>query len=164
MAYGSGCATGELRRPGAAVTEPVPEPLPDADRVRITSSLSIPMSELRFRFTASGGPGGQHANKVATRAELRFDVTGSPSLGPRQRARLLEKLGPEVRVVADDERSQGRNRQLAVTRFRERMAAALRVETPRRPTRPSKGAKERRLTAKRHRSEKKRSRRPDVDD
>ena len=160
MAYGSGCATGELRRPGGPVTEPAP----DGDRVRISPSLSIPMSELRFRFTASGGPGGQHANKVATRAELRFDVTGSPSLGPRQRARLLEKLGPEVRVVADDERSQGRNRQLAVTRFRERMAAALRVETPRRPTRPTKGAKERRLTAKRHRSEKKRSRRPDLDD
>ena len=160
MAYGSGGATGELKRPGAPVTEPAP----DGDRVRISPSLSIPMSELRFRFTASGGPGGQHANKVATRAELRFDVAGSPSLGPRQRARLLEKLGQEVRVVADDERSQGRNRQLAVTRFRERMAAALRVETPRRPTRPSKGAKERRLTAKRHRSEKKRSRRPDLDD
>ena len=160
MAYGSGGATGELKRPGAPVTEPAP----DGDRVRISPSLSIPMSELRFRFTASGGPGGQHANKVATRAELRFDVAASPSLGPRQRARLLEKLGQEVRVVADDERSQGRNRQLAVTRFRERMAAALRVETPRRPTRPSKGAKERRLTAKRHRSEKKRSRRPDLDD
>ena len=137
---------------------------PPGERVRITPSLTIPLSELRFRFTASGGPGGQHANKVATRAELRFDVAGSPSLGPRQRARLLEKLGPEVRVVADDERSQGRNRQLAVERFRERVAAALRVETPRRPTRPTKGAKERRLTAKRRRSETKRNRRPDLDD
>ena len=136
----------------------------DPDRVRITSSLSIPLSELHFRFSPSGGPGGQHANKVATRAELRFDVAGSPTLGPRQRARLLEKLGPEIRVVADDERSQGRNRQLAVSKFRDRMAEALRVETPRRPTRPSKGAKERRLTAKRHRSEKKRLRRPDADD
>jgi ribosome-associated protein len=137
---------------------------PDGDRVRITSSLSIPMSELKFRFTASGGPGGQHANKVATRAELRFDVAGSPSLGPRQRERLLDKLGPEIRVVADDERSQGRNRQLAVTRFRQRVIAALRVETPRRPTRPSRGAKERRLTAKRQRSQTKRMRRPDADD
>jgi ribosome-associated protein len=140
------------------------EPTPPGDRVRITSSLSIPVSELHFRFSPSGGPGGQHANKVATRAELRFDVAGSPSLGPRQRARLLDKLGPEVRVVADDERSQGRNRQLAVTRFAERMVAALRVETPRRPTRPSKGAKERRLIAKRHQAERKRLRRPDLDD
>ena len=132
--------------------------------MRITSSLSIPLSELQFRFTPSGGPGGQHANKVNTRAELRFDVAGSPSLGPRQRARLLEKLGAEIRVVADDERSQGRNRQLAVTRFGERMAAGLHVDKPRRPTRPSKGAKERRLTAKRQLSERKRSRRPDFDD
>jgi ribosome-associated protein len=134
------------------------------DRVRITSSLSIPLSELQFRFTPSGGPGGQHANKVNTRAELRFDVAGSPSLGPRQRARLLEKLGPEVRVVADDERSQGRNRQLAVSRFAERMAAALHFDKPRRPTRPSKGAKERRLTAKRQLSERKRARRPNFDE
>ena len=134
------------------------------DRVRVTSSLSIPLSELHFRFTPSGGPGGQHANKVNTRAELRFDVAGSPSLGPRQRQRLLERFGPEIRVVADDERSQGRNRQLAVERFRDRVATALHVEKPRRPTRPTKGAKERRLTAKRHLSERKRSRRPDVED
>jgi ribosome-associated protein len=142
----------------------MPPPTGSPDRVRITSSLSIPLSELQFRFTPSGGPGGQHANKVNTRAELRFDVAGSPSLGPRQRARLLEKLGPEVRVVADDERSQGRNRQLAVNRFAERMAAALHVDKPRRPTRPSKGAKERRLTAKRQLSERKRARRPNFDD
>ena len=136
----------------------------DHGSVRVTASLSIPMSELQFRFTPSGGPGGQHANKVSTRVELRFDVAGSPSLGPRQRARLLERLGPELRVVADDERSQLRNRQLAVDRFRARMAAGLHVEKPRRPTRPSKGAKERRLTAKRHPSERKRSRRPDFDE
>ncbi|MHB1710699.1 MAG: alternative ribosome rescue aminoacyl-tRNA hydrolase ArfB [Acidimicrobiales bacterium] len=135
-----------------------------SDRIRITSGLSIPLSELQFRFTPSGGPGGQHANKVSTRVELRFDVEGSPSLGPRQRVRLLEKLGPEVRVVADDQRSQGRNRQLATTRFADRMAAALHVGKVRRPTRPSKGAKERRLDAKRQLSERKRSRRPDLDD
>jgi ribosome-associated protein len=132
--------------------------------VRVTPSLSIPLAELQFRFSPSGGPGGQHANKVNTRVELRFDVAGSPSLGPRQRARLLDRLGPEVRVVADDERSQVRNRQLAVERFRVRVADALHIEKPRRPTRPSRGAKERRLTAKRHLSERKRARRTDFDD
>jgi ribosome-associated protein len=132
--------------------------------VRITSSLAVPLAELQFRFSPSGGPGGQNANKVNTRVELRFDVAGSPSLGPRQRARLLDRLGPEVRVVADDERSQLRNRQLAVERFRRRMADALHVDTPRRPTRPSRGAKERRLKAKRQVSERKRNRRPDIDE
>ncbi|MGH9097340.1 MAG: alternative ribosome rescue aminoacyl-tRNA hydrolase ArfB [Acidimicrobiales bacterium] len=142
----------------------MPPPSVGPDRVRVTSSLSIPLSELQFRFTPSGGPGGQHANKVNTRVELRFDIAGSPSLGPRQRSRLLEKLGPDVRVVADDERSQGRNRQLAVTRLAERLAAALHIDKPRRPTRPSKGAKERRLSAKRQQSERKRARRPTFDE
>ncbi len=136
----------------------------DDGSVRISSSLRIPMSELQFRFSRSSGPGGQHANKVSTRVDLRFDVAGSPSLGPRQRGRLLDRLGPEVRVVADDERSQVRNRQLAVQRFRDRMAEALRVETPRRPTRPSRAAKERRLADKRLRSQRKRNRRVDPDD
>ena len=134
------------------------------DVVVVTSSLRIPMSELQFRFSASGGPGGQNANKVATRVELRFDVASSPSLGPYQRSRLLDRLGAEVRVVADDERSQLRNRQLAVERFRERLASALRIEKSRRPTRPTKGAKERRLADKRRLSERKRARRPDRDD
>ena len=132
--------------------------------VRVSPSLSVPMSELQLRFGPSGGPGGQHANKVNTRVELRFDISGSPSLGPRQRARLLERIGPELRLVVDDERSQIRNRQLAVERFRRRMADALHVEKARRPTRPSRGAKERRLAAKRQLSERKRSRRPDLDE
>jgi ribosome-associated protein len=132
--------------------------------VRISPSLAIPRAELHYRFGPSGGPGGQHANKVNTRVELRFDVAGSPSLGPRQRARLLDRLGPEIRVVADDERSQSRNRQLATDRFRARIAGALRVEKPRRPTRPSRGAKERRLEEKRRVSERKRARRPSPDD
>jgi ribosome-associated protein len=145
---------------------PVPDPATGSgpEVVRVTSSLRIPVSELQFRFTPSGGPGGQHANKVATRVELRFDVVGSPSLGPHQRARLIERLGPEVRVVADDERSQLRNRQLAVERLRDRLAAALAVEKSRRPTRPSRGAKERRLADKRRLSERKRARRPGHDD
>jgi ribosome-associated protein len=136
----------------------------DDGRVRITATLSIPLSELQFRFTPSGGPGGQHANKVNTRVELRFDVRGSPALGPRQRVRLLERLGPELRLVVDDERSQLRNRQLAIDRFRDRMAASLHVEKTRRPTRPSRGAKERRLKDKRQHSERKQNRRPDFDE
>jgi ribosome-associated protein len=142
----------------------VTPPTEDSGLVRVSPSLAVPLAELHLRFSPSGGPGGQHANKVNTRVELRFDISGSPSLGPRQRARLLERLGPELRLVADDERSQLRNRQLAVDRFRQRMADALRVEKARRPTRPSRGAKERRLAAKRQVSERKRNRRPDLDE
>ena len=126
--------------------------------LRVTPTCVLRMDELDWRFSASGGPGGQHVNTANTRAEVRFDVAGSPSLGPRQRARLLERLGPEVRVVASDERSQLRNRELALERLRSRLAEALRTETPRRPTKPTKAAKERRLEAKRHRSETKRRR------
>jgi ribosome-associated protein len=134
----------------------------DGDLV-VTRSLTVPASELQWRFSRSGGPGGQHANTADTRAEVRFDVARSPSLGPRQRARLLERLGPEVRVVADDERSQARNRALALDRLRSRLAAALRVERPRRATRPTAASRERRLDAKRRQSERKRMRRPPDD-
>ena len=126
--------------------------------LRVTPTCVLRMDELEWRFSASGGPGGQHVNTANTRAEVRFDIAASPSLGPRQRARLLARLGPEVRVVASDERSQLRNRELALERLRSRLAEALRVETPRRPTKPTKAAKERRLEAKRHRSETKRRR------
>src|SRR5688572_33011039 len=81
--------------------------------LRVTPTCVIRMDELDWRFSASGGPGGQHVNTANTRAEVRFDIAGSPSLGPRQRARLLERLGPEGRVVASDERSPLRNRGLA---------------------------------------------------
>ncbi|HEV8627343.1 MAG TPA: alternative ribosome rescue aminoacyl-tRNA hydrolase ArfB [Acidimicrobiia bacterium] len=126
---------------------------------RVTPTCVIRMDELDWRFSASSGPGGQHVNTANTRAEVRFDIAGSPSLGPRQRVRLLERLGPEVRVVASDERSQLRNRELALERLRSRLADALRVETPRRPTKPTKAAKEKRLEEKRHRSQTKRRRR-----
>lgn len=132
------------------------------DRVEVTSTLSVPLSELRFRFGPSGGPGGQHANKVSSRVELRFDIAGSPTLRPIEQARLLRRFGPELRITVDEERSQSRNRQLAVERFRARMADALRVRTPRRPTKPSSGANERRLQEKRQLSERKRNRRPDL--
>src|SRR6266545_6192409 len=112
--------------------------------LRVTPTCVVRMDEFDWRFSASGGPGGQHVNTANTRAEVRFDIAGSPSLGPRQRARLLERLGPEVRVVASDTRSQSRNRELALSRLRSRLADALRVETPRRPTKPTNAAKQKR--------------------
>ena len=133
--------------------------------LRVSRTCAIPLSEIRWRFSTSGGPGGQHANTSSTRVELRFDVAGSPSLGPRQRARLLERVGPEVRVVASDERSQARNRALALDRLRERIAAALKVDAPRRPTAPTGASRRRRVESKRKRSDTKRLRRPPgVDD
>ncbi len=132
--------------------------------LRVTRSLVIPQSELRVRFGPTGGPGGQHANKASTRVELRFDVARSPSLGPLQRSRLLQRLGPEVRVVADSNRSQTRNRDEAVARLRTRIADALRIEKPRTPTRPSRMAVERRLQEKRRRADQKRARRRPPDD
>ena len=132
---------------------------PPAERaLTVSRSCRIPLDELEWRFTGSGGPGGQHANTSNTRVELRFDIAGSASLGPRQRARLLEKLGPSVRVVASDERSQSRNRALALERLRSRLADALHIETPRHKTRPTRAAKQRRLDEKRHRSDIKRDR------
>ena len=127
--------------------------------LRVSSTLLIAESELRWRFTRSGGPGGQHANTSDTKAEVRFDIAGSPSLGPRQRARLLERFGPEVRVAASDERSQARNRALAQGRLLERIADALRVDPDRRATRPSKASVQRRLDAKRRQSARKADRR-----
>jgi ribosome-associated protein len=126
--------------------------------LRVNGSLRIPLTELTWRFGPSGGPGGQHANRSNTRAEVRFDVAGSPSLGPRQRARLLDRLGGEVRVAADDERSQLRNRQLALARLADRLAAALRRDPPRHETRPTRAAERRRLEAKRRRSQAKQQR------
>ncbi|HLF39862.1 MAG TPA: alternative ribosome rescue aminoacyl-tRNA hydrolase ArfB [Acidimicrobiia bacterium] len=137
----------------------------DGDRLRVTPTCSIRLDELEWRFSASGGPGGQHANTSNTRAEVRFDVAASPSLGPRQRERLLERLGPEVRVVASDERSQSRNRDIALERLRSRLADGLKVERPRRPTAPTKASQRRRVEAKRRRAETKQRRtRPDSED
>src|SRR5581483_4714507 len=107
------------------------------------------LDELAWRFTGSGGPGGQHANTANTRVELTWDVAASAAPGPRQRALLLERLGPSVRVVVAAERSQARNRELALERLRSKVAAGLRVQPARRPTRPTRASKERRLDEKR---------------
>ena len=128
-------------------------------RLRVSSTLVLPLAELSWRFSRSGGPGGQHANTSDTRAEVRFDIAGSSALGPRQRARLQERFGDEVRVVASDERSQARNRDLALERLADRLADALRVTTPRRATKPSRASDRRRLEAKRRQSNRKADRR-----
>lgn len=124
----------------------------------VSRSCTIPADELSWRFTGSGGPGGQHANTSNTRVELLFDVETSAALGPRQRARVLERLGPRVRVVVSSERSQARNRELARERLAERLAAALRVDPTRVATRPTGASRRRRLEDKRRQSERKRLR------
>ena len=126
--------------------------------LRITRSCAIAGDELEWRFTASGGPGGQHANTSNTKVEVRFDVAASPSLGPRQRARLLERLGPVVRVTASERRSQHQNRELALERLQSRIAAALHVDPKRVSTRPSRAAKQRRVDDKRRHGDIKRKR------
>jgi ribosome-associated protein len=136
-----------------------------AQPLRVTRSCVIPPDELEWRFSGSGGPGGQHANTANTRVELLFDIEGSAALGPRQRARLLERLGPHVRIVVSDRRSQRQNRELALERLRERLAGALHIEAPRVATRPSRSSKRARVEEKRRHSERKRARRaPGLDD
>ena len=133
--------------------------------LRVTRSCVIPPDELEWRFSGSGGPGGQHANTSNTRVELVFDIAASESLGPRQRARLLERLGPRVRVVASERRSQLQNRELALERLRDRVANALHIEPPRVATRPSRASKRARVEQKRRQGERKRTRRtPGVDE
>jgi ribosome-associated protein len=129
------------------------------DELAVTATVRIPRRELDVTFSTSGGPGGQHANKTATRVDLRFDVARSSAFSEAQRERVVARLGDEVRVVVDDERSQSRNRVLAEQRLVERLRAALHVERARRPTRPSKAAQRRRVAAKQRRSDIKRQRR-----
>ena len=133
--------------------------------LRVTRSCVIPPDELEWRFTGSGGPGGQHANTANTRVELVFDVEASEALGPRQRSRVLERLGPRVRVVVSERRSQAQNRELALDRLRERLVDALHVDARRIATRPSRASKRARVESKRRHSERKQSRRtPRMDD
>ena len=126
--------------------------------LRVTPSCRIPLSELTFRYSAPGGPGGQHANVTRSRVEVTFDAARSPSLEPHQRERIVKRLGPVVGAVASDHRSQARNRALAIERLSYRLAVALRPRPARRTSTPPPAARERRLAAKRRRSELKRSR------
>ena len=130
------------------------------ESIRVTRSVSIPRSEIELRFSRSSGPGGQHAQKTETRVEAIFDVERSVGLTDAQKRRVIAKAGPVIRGVAQDERSQWRNRELASERVVEALREALKVERKRRPTKPSAAAKKRRLEQKRRRSETKRLRRP----
>jgi ribosome-associated protein len=130
----------------------------------------VPEAELEIRATRAGGPGGQHVNKTSTRIEVVWDVAASPSLTDEQRSRLLARLAPRLdsrgrlRVVSDASRSQRRNLEAAVERLRETVQRALHVPKPRKPTRPSKAAVERRLETKKRRAAKKQKRRDPPDD
>ncbi len=130
-----------------------PEPL------KITRTLDLPLGEVELRTSRSSGPGGQHANKTETRVEALFDVEASEVLSDAQKRRLVAKVGPVVRAIAQDERSQSRNRELALERLAEAIRAALRRPRPRTPTRPTKASKERRLESKKRRGRTKRLRR-----
>lgn len=145
---------------------PAPADLsPKGDVLRVTRSVAIPLAEVSWRASAPGGPGGQHANRTLSRVDVEFVVAESAVLGPRQRARLIERYGPVVRASAVESRSQARNRQLAMERLATRLAEGLRVQPARQPTRPTRSSQERRVEGKRRRAEVKRGRRrPDDDD
>jgi ribosome-associated protein len=132
----------------------------EAESIRVTRSVVLPPAEIELRFSRSSGPGGQHANTAETRVEARFDVEASEALSEAQKRRVLAKTGPVLRAVAQDERSQVRNRALAIERIVEQLRAALKVERRRVPTRPSKAARERRLELKKRRGATKKLRRP----
>ena len=132
----------------------------ERESIRVTRTVSIPRGEVELRFSRSSGPGGQHAQKTDTRVEAVFDVEASSALSDAQKRRVVSRAGPVVRAVAQDERSQWRNRELALERLAESLREALRVRRPRRATKPTKAAVERRLDQKRRRSQTKRMRRP----
>jgi ribosome-associated protein len=130
-----------------------------ADELRINRGLSLPLAEIELRTSRSSGPGGQHANVTASRVEAVFDVERSQALDEQQRARLVERLGPIVTAVAQDARGQARNRELALQRLAQKIAGGLRVQRKRRPTRPTRASKERRLEQKRRAGARKQNRR-----
>jgi ribosome-associated protein len=130
------------------------------DAIRVTRSVVVPRREIELRFSRSSGPGGQHAQRTESRVEAVFDVEASTALSERQKRRVVAKAGPVLRAVAQDERSQWRNRELAVERLVDALRRALEVPRTRKPTKPTAAAKERRLAEKRRRGDVKRLRRP----
>jgi ribosome-associated protein len=136
------------------------------DPLVVAPGVSIPLDEFELSVSRSSGPGGQHANVTASRVVATFDVAASHALTPEQKERVIARAGEVVRAVAQDSRSQARNRELALERIGRKLAGALHVEAPRRPTRPTPSAEERRLSEKRHASRRKQERRrpePDED-
>jgi ribosome-associated protein len=131
-----------------------------AEELKIDARLAIPLTEIELRASRSSGPGGQHANVTASRVEAVFDARVSAVLDEAQRSRLIERAGPVLTAVAQDARGQARNRELALERLGEKIAAGLAVPRRRRATRPSRAARERRLERKRRAGERKRARRP----
>ena len=134
------------------------------DGIQVADGTVIPLDEIELRASRSSGPGGQHANVTASRIEAVFEVESSKALTDQQRALLSRKLGDRVTAVAQDARSQARNRELALERLREKIAAGLRRPKPRRATKPSRAARERRLEGKRRQSQRKAQRRPPNED
>jgi ribosome-associated protein len=132
----------------------------DGESIQVTRSVAIPVSEIELRFSRSSGPGGQHAQKTETRVEATFDVEASTALTPAQKNRVVRRAGPILRAVAQDERSQARNRELAVERLVAALREALKVERRRRATKPTSASRERRLEEKRRRGQVKQLRRP----
>jgi ribosome-associated protein len=130
-----------------------------AEGLRVTRDVTIPLGEVDMRASRSSGPGGQHANVTASRIEAVFDVGASSALTDDQKRRVMARCGPRVTAVAQDARSQSRNRELALERLRERLERALHVPRSRRPTRPTKASRERRLESKRRQSSRKSARR-----
>jgi ribosome-associated protein len=130
----------------------------DGDSIRVTRSLVLPLREIELRTSRSSGPGGQHAQKSETRVEAVFDVEASATLSAAQKRRVTARAGPVLRAVAQDERSQARNRELALERLAAQLRRALRVERRRVPTSPTKASREQRLEEKRRRSAVKRLR------
>jgi ribosome-associated protein len=130
------------------------------DPIPVRPGVAIPLREVTVRASRSSGPGGQHANVTASRIEVSFDVTASAALTDDQKRRIIARLGPRVVAVAQDERSQARNRELALERLAHRLATALTPRRARHPTRPTKASVTRRLDGKRRRSDRKRDRRP----
>lgn len=130
------------------------------DPLWVAPGVEIPLAEIELRASRSSGPGGQHANVTASRIEAVFDVAASRALDSDRRSRLAARLGARVTAVAQDSRSQARNRELAVERLGEKIAGALAVERPRRPTRPGRAARARRVETKRRTAAKKRARKP----
>ena len=131
-----------------------------SESIRVTRTVTVPVAEIELRTSRSSGPGGQHAQKSETRVEAVFDVEASGALSAAQKKRVVAKAGPVLRAIAQDERSQLRNKELAVERLTEALREALRVPRKRRPTKPTKASKERRLEEKKRRGETKRLRQP----